>query len=93
LGVKKATKSPQSPETKFEAQNQYGRVTNPSIGNFTWSKEKYTFGGQKGKRAQKRNSGPKSIWSCDRKFYMEKEKNTFRGQKGENEASEPKNGT
>jgi hypothetical protein len=38
----------QSPTTEFGAQNQYGRVTYPSIGNFTWSKKKYIFGGQKG---------------------------------------------
>jgi hypothetical protein len=42
-------KGPQSPETEFGAQNQYGRVTvDPSIENFTWSKKKYTFGGQNG---------------------------------------------
>jgi hypothetical protein len=49
LGVKKVKISPQSPKTEFWAQNQYGRVIYPSIGNFTWSKKKYTFGGQKGK--------------------------------------------
>jgi hypothetical protein len=37
-----------SPKTVFGAQNQYGRVIYPSIGNFTWSKKKYIFGGQKG---------------------------------------------
>jgi kinesin family member 20 len=31
---------------EFGAQNQYGRVTCPSIGNITWSKKKYTFGGR-----------------------------------------------
>jgi hypothetical protein len=45
----KAKIGPQSPKTKFGAQNQYGRVTYPSIGNYTWSKKKYTFGGQKRK--------------------------------------------
>jgi hypothetical protein len=48
LGVKNAKMSLQSPKTEFGAQNQYGRVIYPSIGNFTWSKKKYTFGGQKG---------------------------------------------
>jgi hypothetical protein len=48
LGVKKAKISLQIPKTEFRAQNQYGRVTYPSIGNFTWSEKKYTFGGQKG---------------------------------------------
>jgi hypothetical protein len=38
-----------SPTTVFGAQNQFGRVTYPSIGNFTWSKKKYTFRGQKSK--------------------------------------------
>jgi hypothetical protein len=47
--VKKAKIGLQSPKTEFGAQNQYGRVIHPSIGNFTWSKKKYTFGGQKGK--------------------------------------------
>jgi hypothetical protein len=48
-GVKKAKIGPQSPKTEFGAQNQYGRVIYPSIGNFTWCNKKYTFGGQKGK--------------------------------------------
>jgi hypothetical protein len=46
LGVKKAEISLQSPKTEFGAQKLYGRMT--SIGNFTGSKKKYTFGGQKG---------------------------------------------
>jgi hypothetical protein len=50
LGVKKAKIGSQSPKMEFGAQNQYGRVTCPSIGNFTWSKKKYTFGGQKGEK-------------------------------------------
>jgi hypothetical protein len=33
---------------EFGLQNQYGRVIYPSIGNFIWSRKKYTFGGQKG---------------------------------------------
>jgi hypothetical protein len=43
LGVKKAKIDPQSPKTEFGAQNQYGRVIYPSIGNFTWNKKKYIF--------------------------------------------------
>jgi hypothetical protein len=35
------------PKTEFGQQNQYERVTYPSIGNFTWNKKKYAFGGQK----------------------------------------------
>jgi hypothetical protein len=37
------------PKNGFVGQNQYNRVTYPSIGNFTWSMKIYTFGGQKGK--------------------------------------------
>jgi hypothetical protein len=66
MRVKKAKISLQSPNTEFEAQNQYGRVTYLSIGNFTWSKKKYTFGGQKdeNKPSEPKNGiwGPKSIW-------------------------------
>jgi hypothetical protein len=43
LGVKNVKIGPQSPKTEFGAQNQYGRVIYPSIGNFTWSKKIYTF--------------------------------------------------
>jgi hypothetical protein len=46
--VKKVKITGQSPTREFGAQNQNGRVTYPSIGNFTWSKKKYIFGGQKG---------------------------------------------
>jgi hypothetical protein len=42
------TKLYQSPKIKYWAQNQYDRVIHPSIENFTWSKKKYTFRGQKG---------------------------------------------
>jgi hypothetical protein len=52
LGVKKAKIGPQSSKTEFGFQNQYGRVIY-SIGNFTWSKKKYAFGGQKGKKGKK----------------------------------------
>jgi hypothetical protein len=48
MGVKKAKISLQSSNTEFGAQNQYGRVIYPSIGNFTCGKKKYTYGGQKG---------------------------------------------
>jgi hypothetical protein len=47
LGVKTAKLGPQSTKTKFGTQNQYGRVIYPSIGNFKWSKKKYSFEGQK----------------------------------------------
>jgi hypothetical protein len=39
----------QSPTTEFGAQNQYGRVIYPSIGNFTWSKKKLLLGIKKAK--------------------------------------------
>jgi hypothetical protein len=48
LGVKEVNDRLQSPKTEFRPQNQYGRVTYPSIGNFTWGKKNYTFGGQNG---------------------------------------------
>jgi hypothetical protein len=38
-----------------------------SIGNFTWSKKKYTFGGVKGDNMPEPTNGtwgPKAIWSC-----------------------------
>jgi hypothetical protein len=96
---KTAKISLQSPKTEFGLQNQYDRMTYPSIGNFTWSKKKYTFGGQKDNKRplEPKNeiSGPKSKWSCDisivREFYMEREKHTFGGQKGNEEPSEPRN--
>jgi hypothetical protein len=49
LGVEKLKISLQSPKTEFRLQNKYGRVTYPSIGNFTISKKRYTLRGQKGK--------------------------------------------
>jgi hypothetical protein len=56
---------PYSPKTEFGAQNQNDRVTCPSIGNFAWSKKKYTFEGQKAenKPSEPKNGiwGPKSI--------------------------------
>jgi hypothetical protein len=52
----------QSPKTEFGAQNQYDRVTYPSIGSFTWSKKKHTFGGQKGEnKPLEPKNGPKKI--------------------------------
>jgi hypothetical protein len=47
LGVKKAKIGPQRPKTEFGTQNQYGRVTYPSIGNFPWSKKTFTTQGRK----------------------------------------------
>jgi hypothetical protein len=40
---------PSEPKNRFGAQNQYVCVIYPSIGNYIWSKKKYTSGGQKGK--------------------------------------------
>jgi hypothetical protein len=73
-------------------------VTYPSIGNFTWSNKKYTFGGQKGenKPSEPKNGiwGPKSVWSCDisidREFNAEQEKYNFRGQMAIIGAQRPK---
>jgi hypothetical protein len=48
---RKGENEPSEPKTEFGAQNQYGRVISPSIGNFTWSMKKYTFRGQKGKNS------------------------------------------
>jgi hypothetical protein len=65
----------QSPKTEFGAQNRYGRVIYPSIGNFTWNMKKYTFVGQKGKNrlSEPKNGiwGPKSVWSCDMSIDQE----------------------
>jgi hypothetical protein len=59
--VKKAKIGLESPKTEIGAQNQFGRVIYPSIGNFTWSKKKYTFEGQKG---ENKLSEPKNgIWA------------------------------
>jgi hypothetical protein len=61
LGVKKAKISLQSPKTEFGSQNQYDRVTCPSIGNFSWRKKEYTFGGQKGEnKASEPKNGTKA---------------------------------
>jgi hypothetical protein len=58
LGVKTATIRN---KTKFGTQNQYGRVIYPSIGNFKWSKKKYTFEGKKcGNKLLEPKNG---IWS------------------------------
>jgi hypothetical protein len=65
LGVKKPKISIQSPKTEFGAQNPYGRVTYPSIGNFTWSKKKYSFGGQKGE-----NKASEANQSCERTIRL-----------------------
>jgi hypothetical protein len=55
--MKKYPFGPQVPKTEFGAQNQYGRVIYPSIENFTCSKKKYVFGGQKG---ENKPSAPKN---------------------------------
>jgi hypothetical protein len=72
LGVKKAKISLWSPKPEFGAQNQYGRVRviYPSIENFTGSKKKYTFGGQKG---ENKHSEPKNgIWGPKMEFGAQK---------------------
>jgi hypothetical protein len=86
----------QSPKTEYGAQNQYGRVIYPSIGNFTWSMTKYTVGGQKGKNwpSESKNGiwGPKSVWSChisiEREFHVNQKKYTLEGQKDKNKPLE-----
>jgi hypothetical protein len=55
--VGKPKQGPQSPKTELGAQNSYGDVIHPSIGNFTCSKKKYSLGGQKG---VKKPSEPKN---------------------------------
>jgi hypothetical protein len=65
FGVKKTKIGPQSPKTEFGAPDQFGRVIYPSIRNFTRSKKKYTFRGQKcgniPLEPNKRIWGPKSV--------------------------------
>jgi hypothetical protein len=67
LRCQKDENRPPCPKTEFGAQNQYGRVIYPSIGNFTWSK------GQKGKNkpSEPKNGiwGPKSY--THRNQYLE----------------------
>jgi hypothetical protein len=91
LGFKKANIGLQSPKTEFGAQNQYGRVIYPSIGNFTWSKKKYTFGGQKVKNRPQNQYG-RVIYPSIGNFTWSKKKYTFGGQKVKNRPPEPKNG-
>jgi hypothetical protein len=66
-GSKRRKKAIRAQKRESGAQNQYDRVIYPSIGNFTCSKKKYSFGGQKGenKPSEPKNGirGPKSIWS------------------------------
>jgi hypothetical protein len=90
----------QNPKTEFWTQNQYGRVIYHVKGSFTYSKKKYTLGGQKGENKTSVPKygiwGPKSVWSCDiyidRELYMQQENIRYVGRKGENKPSEPKNG-
>jgi hypothetical protein len=98
---------PSEPKNGIWAEDLYGRVTYPSINNFTWRKKKYIFRGLKRRkqaiRAQKRNLGPKInmiknfiVCSCDisidKNFTWSKKKYTLDGEKRENKPSEPKNG-
>jgi hypothetical protein len=70
-------------------------VIYPSIENFTWSKKKYTFGGQRGENRppEPKNGiwGAKSIWSCDISidFTWSKKKYTFGSQKDGNKPPDP----
>jgi hypothetical protein len=61
---KKVKISSKSPKKEFGAQNQYDRVTYPSIGNFTWIKKKYAIQDRisenKPSEPKKRNFGPKT---------------------------------
>jgi hypothetical protein len=50
LWVKNVNISTKSSKTEFGLQNRFGLVIYPSIGNYIWSKKKYTLGGQKGKK-------------------------------------------
>jgi hypothetical protein len=54
---RKGEKKPSEPKNGIRGQNQYNRVTYPSIGHFTGSKKIYTFGGQKG---ENKASDPKN---------------------------------
>jgi hypothetical protein len=98
LGVKQAKIGSQIPNAEFGAQNQYDHVIYSSIGNFIWTKKKYTVEGHKGENKPSvptsRIWSPKSIWSCDiskdREFDIELEKCSVGGQKGENKPSELK---
>jgi hypothetical protein len=96
LGVRKAIIGLQSPKTEFGAQNQYGRVIYPLIGNFKWSKKKYNFRGQKGPQSLKMEFGAQNqygrvIYPSIGKFIWSKKKFSFGGQNGENRPPEPKN--
>jgi hypothetical protein len=66
LGAEKV--SPSEPKKEFGAQNQHGRVTYPSIGNFTWIMKNILLG----------KIGPqssKSIRSCRSRILHEARKN------------------
>jgi hypothetical protein len=87
-GLKGENEPSESPETEFGAQNQYGRVIYPSIGNFTWTMKNVLLGTKRQiKRPPELKNGiwgPKSVWSCDisieRKFCMQ-QKNKLWGVK------------
>jgi hypothetical protein len=99
LEVIKAKIGPR-PKTKFRAQNQYGRVIHPSIGNLTWSKKIFTFGGLKGENRPPepktefgvQNQYGRVIYLSIGNFTWSKKTYIFRGQKGKNGPPEPKNG-
>jgi hypothetical protein len=86
---------------EFGAQNQYGRVIYPSIGNFTCSKKKIYFWGSKrsNKPSEPKNGilGPKinmAVWYIHRLWILHGARKNIilGGRNGENKPSGPKNG-
>jgi hypothetical protein len=79
-GSKRQKLSFRSTNMEFGAQNQYGRVIYPSIGNFILMKKIHVFRCEKGENKPSEPKhwiwAPKSDWLCV-KFYLN-------GQKGEN---------
>jgi hypothetical protein len=70
---------PPEPKNGIRDQNQYGRVTYPSIGNFTWSKKIYTCGGQKGEnKSSEPKNGTKKALSYQKKSFRTKKIKTSR---------------
>jgi hypothetical protein len=66
---------------EFGALNQYERETYPSIGNFTWNKKKYAFGGQKGENKSLEPKNGTQAPKIKNKFPCLKVKNKYAFQK------------